>query len=554
MRPAYPATVPREFTIRLPPDEDLMQVSGVSFLQIEKGVTKMKQRISVLLLCALLTVPVSGCAETPEASPVVQKDQAQLIETADSLEDPSATIAQQVNAPERVETSFSNEDGSFTVDIDAPVILPDADHAQIIRVTGRDFTQSEVDTWTETLLGDQPLYDPSVFSEPTRSEVEELLLEAQRQLAELVASGETDEIIAEAVPADEEGEDTGEAEAVEYSRSDELRDLIASYQERFTTAPEERVLVETTNELARHEGQDHTWAMFSVLNAAGDGLDTMNVVNFPGFQQLIYTKQRQLEYSGTKYYRTYEEILEFYADSLDQSVWNAYLTLPELDLTQDEAEALGNAFVALMGFDELELIRAEQAVAESSQASALTMEPLNDMEKGWVLNYLRNVNGIPLSDTRQQGAYPDEGEWWAYETLVLFVTDDGVTECEYTAPYALKETLTERCKLLDFNSVLEVFQTMMPITYLEDWSSDDITGHTEQFDITEIRFGYTRITESNNSYSGLLVPTWTFYGQNHTTYTRVSDGDTRSYTGSPGQDWMTINAIDGSVIDVSLGY
>lgn len=512
----------------------------------------MKQRVAVLLLCALLAVSVSGCAETPETAPVVQKDQEQLIETAGTPEDPSATIAQQVNAPERVQTSFSSEGGSFTVDIDAPVILPDADHAQIIRVTGRDFTQSEVDAWTGALFGDQPLYDPSVFSEPTRSEVEEMLLEAQRQLAELVASGEADEIIGESATVSYEND--GEAEAVEYSRGDELRDLIESYQELLKTAPEERSLVETTNELTRHEGQDHTWAMFSVLNAAGDGLDTMNVVNFPGFQQFTYIKQRQLEYSGTNYYRTYEEILDCYADSLDQSVWNAYLTLPEPDLSQDEAESLGNTFVALMGFDELELISAKQAVAESSQASALTMEPLNGMEKGWVLNYLRNVNGIFLSPTIQQGAYPEEGEWWAYETLTLFVTDDGVTECEYTAPYALKETLTERCKLLDFDSILEVFQTILPITYLEDWSDSDITAHTEQFNITEIRFGYTRITESNNSYSGLLVPTWTFYGQNQTTYTRVSDGATRSYTGSPGQDWMTINAIDGSVIDMGVGY
>lgn len=515
----------------------------------------MKQNsLIALLLCTLLLL--SGCAETPEASPVVQKDQAQLIETAGTPEDPSATIAQQVNAPERVETSFSNEDGSFTVNIDAPVILPDADHAQIIRVAGRDFTQSEVDAWTETLFGDQPLYDPSVFSEPTRSEVEEMLLEAQRQLAELVASGEADEDIGELEPAVAEGEEenSGSVEALPYSRGDELRELIASYQELLKTAPEERALVETTNELTRHEGQDHSWAMFSVLNAAGDGLDTMNVVNFPGFQQFTYVKQKQLEYSGTNYYRTYEEILDCYADSLDQSIWNAYLTLPEPDLTQDEAESLGNTFVALMGFDELELISAKQAVAESSQASALTMEPLSGMEKGWVLNYLRNVNGIPLSPTIQQGAYPEEGEWWAYETLTLFVTGDGVTECEYTAPYELKETLTERCKLLDFDRVLEVFQTILPITYLEDWSDSDITAHTEQFNITEIRFGYTRITESNNSYSGLLVPTWTFYGQNQTTYTRISDGATRSYAGSPGQDWMTINAIDGSVIDMGVGY
>lgn len=518
-----------------------------------------RNSLIALLLCMLLLL--SGCAETPEASPVVQKDQEQLIETAGTLEDPSATIAEQVNAPERVQTGFSNEDGSFTVAVDAPVILPDADHAQIIRVTGRDFTQEEVDSWTKSLFGDQPLYDSESFSVMTRSEVEAALLEAQRTLAELETSGEADEVIGtmESAVAYDPGEDDGDGESstesttAPYSRADELREMIQWYQELLKTAPEERTLVETTNQLTRHEGQDFTWAMFSVPNVSDDGLTTMNVVNFPGFQQLIYVKQRQLEYTGTSSYHIYEDLLDF-PESYDQSFLEACRALPEPELTQAEAEALGNSFVALLDIGGMELINTEQAVAESGMVSSVTLETLGDMEKGWLLEFRRSVNGIPLSYTHYQGTFPDEGEWWNYETLTLFVTDDGVTECSYESPYALEETLTERCKLMEFDRIWEIFQTMMPIVCFEEWEDTDVTGRTEHFDITEIRFGYTRITETNSSYSGLLVPTWTFYGQNSTSYTRISDGVTRSYAGSPGEDWMTINAIDGSVIDVSVGY
>ena len=64
--------------------------------------------------------------------------------------------------------------------------------------------------------------------------------------------------------------------------------------------------------------------------------------------------------------------------------------------------------------------------------------------------------------------------------------------------------------------------------------------------IENIRFGYARIAEQNRSGSSLLVPAWDFFGT-------ISDfnGISRS---DYGTSLITINAIDGSIIDRGLGY
>ena len=69
--------------------------------------------------------------------------------------------------------------------------------------------------------------------------------------------------------------------------------------------------------------------------------------------------------------------------------------------------------------------------------------------------------------------------------------------------------------------------------------------------VDHIKFGLTRITEASKRDSGLLVPVWDFFG----TSTQIIevDGQTKEYPDGP-IPILTINAIDGSVINRSLGY
>ena len=66
--------------------------------------------------------------------------------------------------------------------------------------------------------------------------------------------------------------------------------------------------------------------------------------------------------------------------------------------------------------------------------------------------------------------------------------------------------------------------------------------------INKVVLRYTRISEPDSFDTGLLVPTWEFIG------TINGAVGTRWYEGNEDIVVMSINAIDGSVINHELGY
>ncbi|MBQ3131700.1 MAG: hypothetical protein IJC24_03230 [Clostridia bacterium] len=77
----------------------------------------------------------------------------------------------------------------------------------------------------------------------------------------------------------------------------------------------------------------------------------------------------------------------------------------------------------------------------------------------------------------------------------------------------------------------------------------------EQYGITveEIRLELRRVREQNSVTDGLLIPVWSFYGNQWQT---MKDGSEPGRTGMEGQRscLLTINAVDGSIIDLAKGY
>mgnify|MGYP005831456645 FL=1 len=63
--------------------------------------------------------------------------------------------------------------------------------------------------------------------------------------------------------------------------------------------------------------------------------------------------------------------------------------------------------------------------------------------------------------------------------------------------------------------------------------------------IHEVKLGLMRITEQNSKDTGLIIPVWDFMGTYEEKETFFDD----TYT-----SLLTINAIDGSIIDRGLGY
>ena len=109
-------------------------------------------------------------------------------------------------------------------------------------------------------------------------------------------------------------------------------------------------------------------------------------------------------------------------------------------------------------------------------------------------------------------------------------------------PYDIVGTLQEDCSLLPFDSVMQVAGSILPLT-LASYERD---GDGARARVTDIRLGYLRVMRPDQPDMLTLIPVWDFYG-------------TVTFNGSFIQNWachswLTINAIDGTVIDRQYGY
>lgn len=172
-----------------------------------------------------------------------------------------------------------------------------------------------------------------------------------------------------------------------------------------------------------------------------------------------------------------------------------------------------------------------------------------------------------LPDLQEFSAW-QEGEYimdntlvpWSYERCDIIVGENGIAQAELLSPYKVGEVQTENVKLMDFNSIMEIYEQMMEV------SNVDILNYEKKrtFHIKKITLGYSRIynPESKND-EGLLVPVWDFFGAFDVEGELVEEDESgrrttpisEKHSGEhSNQSFMTINAIDGTVIDRSLGY
>ena len=115
-------------------------------------------------------------------------------------------------------------------------------------------------------------------------------------------------------------------------------------------------------------------------------------------------------------------------------------------------------------------------------------------------------------------------------------------------PYEVEGIQTENVKLMDFDSILKIYEQMMEV------SNADVTSFEKQrtYHIRKIKLGYARIYNPTvDNTAGILVPVWDFFGGFDSEMDEYSRKDSGEHS---KRSFMTINALDGTVIDRELGY
>ncbi len=483
----------------------------------------MKKTFAMSLAVIMAAAFFTGCQATPEKEIVGQKDMEQLIEKAVAEDDTQkgATLAECLNPPDKYTASFEGYDGDLTVNANATVTVPDSNSISAMRISRHYFTQEEADNMMEVFLQGGTLYKAD--HPLTKAEIQDKLVQlyAMRDLPEAAAAA---------------GADSHAAQFKE-----KLQEDIEYYEGLLADAPEtiELIPAETTLHPSDAANNPNARVIEGVSTVNGKTyylLINNGFYNENNVEAVFMTAGQSLDgsyNSATPYYTI------LYEDDLSE------VQPPEtFTLTEADAQSIAENLLAELGMTYMVCVDTNYAAIEKFTSGT---EP--QYEKwAYSLQFQRTINEIPVTLTNHTGVVTENevSVPWPYERLNIIVDETGVVSFNYISPYSIEDTVTDSASLLDFSEITSVFEKMFPITY--GYLAEE-ADYRLRADITEVRLGLMRITEQNSRDTGLLIPVWDFYGE----LTAVPDeGEPHIIDGSGAL--LTINAIDGAVIDRDLGY
>lgn len=496
------------------------------------------KRTLIIVISLILAIPFfTACQATPEKPVVIQKDLEQMIEKA--AEAPE--VSQTAELSEHYTDEFKDDAKNVTVNIDAAVILPKANAMPVLRVGKGEITQGIADILIDKLVHGQ-LYKSDADGQFDKASIQNQILLLQSKLADgSVSDRET------------------------------VQNQIDELQQKYELAPSEPIPISGQfekgfgyNALTGELKENKNVQCVSGTAHSDVGYETFYIWKHENSPQNSYVKyvrepKAAVGYStGIGRYITREEAYDPANTAVvNKGAMRDFITvdqigrIPDISLTKEQAEKQADAVISALGQDYLGLHSADKVYGGSLDGLLNEYGVSNPLRCVWRLRYTRFVNGVGITYTSEQcGASKDELQAapWSYEDMVFYIDDTGIVGFDWSAPYKTADIAVENANVIPFDDVMNVFEKMLMVKYARQ------DGQRVEFEITEIRFGLTRITEQNKRDSGLLIPVWDFFGK-QTQYIDQGNGKTmESVRDTPYWSLLTINAIDGSIIDRSLGY
>jgi hypothetical protein len=497
----------------------------------------MKKTISLFMTGLLLVGTLSACAETDKASALsVSKDTQQMIATAalPTGNEAGQTLRQTLGAPERVEENLTTQMEKYSITIAADVSVPEVDHLSVYRVNAAEFSEAFIAKAFDYFCKDETMYDYNNLFK-TKDQIQGQIDSMQRDLDRNYSpngSGDTDD-----------------------SWRTEYEAEIAKLKAELPTAKEDL-------------GDPIASAGFAQDEAAGGGTyEVFTAVNAPKYPYTIElfawnnvkyqtNEVRYIESTNTTVAPHSEATFNFInfsrvsAALFKQRDVTNEAQIAELKTTPQQAKEQVTSLLQALDISNMAPYRV-----------CLAQEYTEDGTGGEYAYYVqarRVVDGVevqsPYNRTYVGGL--DGGKEWAYETLSVRLDDEGIIGMNWTSPLTVGAVEVERANLLPFSSILTVAKNMLPVAN-EPQESDLKDLKSYNIEIDQITLSLQRIPDANSIDSGMLIPVWNFYGQQHYILPydiEVKSNDPETSVDALEEPYLSINAIDGSVISKTLGY
>lgn len=520
----------------------------------------MKQKkVAALVLSAVF---LAGCARTPEQPIVREKNSSsQAYQEADETEEEMQKntggeensagqeenpLAARLGASDSCQLQNQSEDGNISVTCDAQVEIPPADHVAVIKVKQQPLDEALIDQITEGFFGDCPVYDGVKYFQTTKEEA----LARLETLRGYQAQGNLDPYgyIAQARNAGEEDPESF------YS----LQEEIDSWEEIWQNAPDSKEKIQVTPRLGYvPEGMDPAESEYFENYFSGavemDGEVYEYTLQSAGSDPLCVKIRRGRDGSFPNTMWT-EGAYDLYAE--DPNRLESFPEQKEAEkmagITSEEAIGQADAIIERLGLGNFQARTAELELASVSEGQGTQENQVHYVDGGYRVEYTRTVDGFPITHEMNYGGGLESMEstlaTWGYEKVSVIVNKEGLQEAEIRNLYQIGETQVQNVEMKDFSEIMEIFQQMLQI------QSSGMENCQRDYQIRDIRLGYMRIYDPGaDASSGMLVPVWDFFG--YCNVKAMDNGEEVSYVNAlKNSSFLTINAVDGTVIDRSLGY
>lgn len=236
--------------------------------------------------------------------------------------------------------------------------------------------------------------------------------------------------------------------------------------------------------------------------------------------------------------------------------------LKSLNISMDDAKNTAEELVSQLGLSSF-IVSAIGSMPDGEIHP--NIEAYDDIPKCYVFYFTRAIGGIPetyistnipIDITGEKPVLHTEN--WPDERVEVCVDDRGVTALTFFSPMKVLKTLNQNVSLKPFTEIMDRFKTQMQLGGA--WRKDD-TILSRRVYINKIVLGYARIRDKDHTDEYLMVPVWDFFGYDVKKYAegigdegQLDENNEFVEKDNFGRSYLTINAIDGSIIDRALGY
>lgn len=452
-----------------------------------------------LIIVIIVSAFLAACQPTPHDKSVANKGDGELEKKMMQTAEPETQPKE--SSPEKWQEELEYQSGVQVV-IDAEIKVPDTGAYPVVKAVPHEFRTQEAQKYVDILMQGQSIYKAD--NTKTKEDYTEDIVKLKAEIESVK-------------------QQTGLPEWQQEADLSDLNQQLQSLQEQYEAAPDkaperEPAAVEFTG------NQIEVEADLGKEKSASLGIYRTddNIGN-----AIIFINN-----GGTGFGTGYE----------------ARDTLAGLEVSQNDALESAKGLLQELGITEMELAKVETGVDEAAltgkERDALLDDP--GTKKCYIFRFSRSVNGVPT--TLAEACYGIQGEddgsyssMWGPEYIEMYVDDSGVLIFSWFNLGDLGETINENVQLTDFEEIKEIFKKQM--FFHKSWVVPQQEDNT--IIIKEIKLGVMRVKLVDNSYA--MLPVWDFIGD----WTSVYNGEKN---GQYGMSFLTINAIDGSVIDRNLGY